>query len=257
MKNRNPNAPERRSFPGVVRAEQRDGAWHVVGTAVVFGQRSLDMGGWVEVIAPSVATCLNSSPDVRCLRDHDPSLILGRTVSGTLTLRADETGIHYDAVAPETQYARDLATVMERGDVTQSSFSFVCVDDTWNYDEVSGYYVRTVQQIELYDVSPVTFPAYTQTTSGMRSAPSTMPGEVRSRLGFGGARRDDGFDATGDNLGFLQALSECSCDCAQCAAGSCGICSNDDCIDPNCACQAFRSAARNALLLLRAEEAAL
>jgi uncharacterized protein len=196
----------------------------IKGYAAVFGVRSQDLGGWVEVIAPTAFDAdLANTPDVRGLFNHDSNLVLGRTIANTLTLSTDDKGLAYVIDPPDTSYAKDLIVSMKRGDVTQSSFGFICVDAEWGFDEVEGVHIRTVKQAQLFDVSPVTFPAYLDSTSEARSFPTDMPKEVRSKL----SHRDDG--------------DECNCDCAQCQADSCGICSNDDCDDPNCDCQDQRS----------------
>jgi hypothetical protein len=69
---------------------------------------------------------------------------------------------------PDTTYARDLAAAMERGDVSQSSFGFRVKADgeKWAEDD-DGFPLRTLTRISLFDVSPVTYPAYTDSTSGV------------------------------------------------------------------------------------------
>jgi hypothetical protein len=119
--------------------------------------------------------------------------------------------------------------------VNQSSFGFICTDAAWAYDALTGMDIRTVKSADLFDVSPVTFPAYSQATSGVRSLPGDMPVEVRAKLT---AKRDDpDADPKDDD-------PDCECDCAQCEAGSCGLCSNDECDDENCsdACKDSRAA---------------
>jgi uncharacterized protein len=210
----------------------------ITGYAVVFGVRSEDLGGWVEVINPNAFDeNLATKPDVRGLYNHDANYVLGRSASGTLTLATDATGLSYSIDPPDTQYARDLVTIMKRGDVNQSSFGFICDDAAWGYDEVTGQEIRTVLKAQLFDVSPVTFPAYTASTSEARSYPTDMPAEVRTRLDKRDTNDDD----------------DCDCSCAQCEAGSCGICSNDDCADPNCDCQDQRSLNKALVSLALAE----
>ena len=230
---------ERRYITLAVRAAGDAGeSPKITGYAALFGTRSEDLGGWVEVINPNAFDeDLASSPDVRALFNHDPNLVLGRTVSKTLTLTTDETGLAYSIDPPETQYARDLVAVMKRGDVSQSSFGFICLDASWGYDEVTGQDIRTVLKAQLFDVSPVTYPAYTATSSEARALPADMPLEVRAKLTDAApaeAPKETRDDGTQDD-------DDCQCDCAQCMADSCGICSNDDCSDPNCDCQDSRS----------------
>lgn len=151
-----------------VRASE-EGSKTIVGYAAKFGVRSQDLGGFVEQIDPRFFDGVLKD-DVRGLINHDMNLILGRTASGTVKLSVDEFGLRYDIIPPNTSYANDLIVSMERGDINQSSFAF-SVDyenngDSWEYDEANDIYVRTLLACKrLYDVSPVTYPAYEQTES--------------------------------------------------------------------------------------------
>ena len=129
-----------------------------------------DLGYMREVIAPGAFDeVLAGNPDVRCLFNHDRDRLLGRTASGTLELQADPTGLRYSVVLPDTQQARDLAKLVERGDVNQSSFAFTVKRDEWERDENEDATTRKILEIGLlFDVSPVTVPAYTTTTVGIQ-----------------------------------------------------------------------------------------
>jgi hypothetical protein len=149
-----------------------DGQIEIEGHAAVFDRHSQDLGGFVENVAPTAfKRTLSSNPDTRALFNHDPSLILGRTRAGTLDLATDDSGLYYRNRLPDTSYARDLRVSMERGDVTQSSFGFWTIQDSWGRTE-AGMPVRTLTEVSLHegDVSPVTFPAYLDTDSGVRAA---------------------------------------------------------------------------------------
>jgi len=141
----------------------------IVGYATKFAPvQSADLGGFVEEIHPNAFDeCLRAAPDVRGLWNHDANHVLGRTKSGTLRLSTDKTGLQYEIDPPNTNLARDLMESMDRGDVDQSSFGFYCIDDSWR-EGPNGTYIRTVLKAELFDVSPVTFPAYPDATSGTR-----------------------------------------------------------------------------------------
>jgi len=224
---------ERRTIPCEFRVAKDSGKATIFGYAAKFGVRSEDLGGWVEVLAPDCFTAnLATKPDVRALFNHDPSQILGRTTAGTLTLSEDRVGLAYEVDPPDTTVARDLMVSMSRGDVSQSSFGFICTDAAWGFDEVNGLDIRTVKTAELFDVSPVTYPAYTDATSGVRSLPGDMPVEVRTKLAAIKPEKRD--DPTED--------PSCSCECAQCEADTCNLCSNDDCDDEFCSCQEGRAA---------------
>lgn len=160
---------ERRYLKAEVR-KSADGRT-IIGRAVVFGQRSENLGGFVEQIDPNAFDGCDMS-DVRCLFNHDDNLILGRTKSGNTRLTLGAEGLDYECDLPETTCGRDLAVSMDRGDVDQSSFSFVVAPggSDWDEEPGTGVLVRTIKKIaRLFDVSPVTFPAYIQTSSEVRS----------------------------------------------------------------------------------------
>lgn len=167
-----PRNVERRvvQFPIEARKAE-DGSRKFRGTAVVFNQLSENLGGFREQIDPAAFDEAEMS-DVRLLFNHDDSLVLGRTKSGTLQLTRDAKGLHFEADPPDTTVARDLATSMDRGDIDQCSFSFTVAPGgaDWDQDPDSGSEIRTVKKISrLYDVSIVTYPAYPQTSSELRS----------------------------------------------------------------------------------------
>jgi HK97 family phage prohead protease len=153
----------RKGNPGIT-------ATAVRGYAAKYNMLSEPMFGFREQIAPGAFDSVLDN-DVRCFFNHDSNLILGRTAAGTLRITADETGLMYEADLPDTQAARDLAVSMERGDITQSSFAFRIAPngDTWDENE-DGMIIRTITNFgRLYDVSPVSIPAYPDATAGVRS----------------------------------------------------------------------------------------
>lgn len=144
------------------------------GYAAKFNSMSEDLGGFRELLAPGAfRAALRSNPDVRLLFNHDSNYVLARTASGTLELREDATGLHVFAqVDRSISWVNDLRTAMQRGDIDQMSFAFTVADggDTWAVAD-DGTVVRTVNAdgVEgLFDVSVVTYPAYTSTTVDMR-----------------------------------------------------------------------------------------
>lgn len=158
---------ERRTYTAEVRVKKSDdGKRTITGHAAVFNSLSEPLGGFREKIAPG-AFKGTLTADVRALWNHDPNHVLGRTTSGTLRLSEDERGLAIELDAPDTQMARDLIVLMERGDVSQMSFGFRTIDDAW--EKKDGENVRTLKKVELFDVSPVTFPAYTETDVAVRS----------------------------------------------------------------------------------------
>lgn len=173
MKNGKPNNYEARTHVGSVelRQNQDSGGATIRGVAAVFDTMSENLGGFREVIAPGAFDDTDMS-DVRGLFNHDSNFVLGRTRSNTLRLKVTERGLEYEIDAPETQTIRDLVMEpLKRGDITQSSFGFIVGrgNDQWDEDE-EGRIVRTINRInELFDVSPVTFPAYRDTDAGAAS----------------------------------------------------------------------------------------
>jgi len=134
------------------------------GYAAVFNAWSEDLGWFREEIAPGAFSRTIKNGDVRALINHDPNLIIGRTKNDTLRLWEDDKGLAYEVDLPDTSYANDLRESIARGDITQNSFGFQAVKDEWSEDGKR----RTLREVKLYDISPVTFPAYRQTNVKLR-----------------------------------------------------------------------------------------
>lgn len=159
------NELERRLYRGELRAEGEGAERRIVGYAAVFNVLSVNLGGFREIIMPGAFKRTIGEADVRAVINHDANLVLGRNKAGTLTLREDEIGLRYEIIPPDTQYARDLIVSLDRGDIDQSSFSFRAVEESWKYPtEQEPLPTRVLHDVDLFDVSPVTFPAYQETT---------------------------------------------------------------------------------------------
>jgi HK97 family phage prohead protease len=171
---------ERRAVPTEFEVRSEGSTFAFYGYALKWGARSQNLGGFRELVAQGATSDSIQGDDIRALFNHDPNLILGRNRSGTLRLSEDSTGLHYEVDMPDTTYARDLATAMERGDVSQSSFGFKTAPggDSWAEDG-DGFPLRTLNSIALFDVSPVTYPAYTDSTSGVGSRALQSLAEMR------------------------------------------------------------------------------
>lgn len=156
---------ETRTFSFVAEPEERK----MVGHAAVFGQAT-DIGGWFrEQVEPGAFRSSIKKDDVRALFNHDPNFVLGRNTAGTLKLKEDETGLRVDITPPDTQFARDLAVSIERGDINQMSFAFSVMEEEWIRGEGKELDLRKIKRAKLYDVSPVTYPAYEGTDIAIRS----------------------------------------------------------------------------------------
>ena len=138
------------------------------GYASVFDSET-DMGEFREVISPGAFTKTLQEADVRCLWNHNADIVLGRNKSGTLELSEDETGLKIKCLPSEnSQQARDCVDAVKRGDVSQMSFGFYPMKDEWTGDGDKP--LRIIREAALFDVSPVTYPAYEETTISLRAA---------------------------------------------------------------------------------------
>lgn len=140
------------------------------GEAIVFNTPawigSKRWGFW-EQIAPEAVVETIANDDIRMLKNHNPDLLLARTTNDTLRLDAQDNALAVDADMAPTTYARDLAILLERQDLTQMSFAFEDIE--WTYTEAEdGNPLYTLTKIRMFDVAPVTYPAYEDTTAGLR-----------------------------------------------------------------------------------------
>jgi len=161
---------ERRFFPMTeFRVEPREDGQgsKLVGHAALFDSLSEDLGGFREKIDSGAFRKTIRKADVRALFNHDSNYVLGRTASGTLTLKEDNDGLRMENEPPDTQWARDLRVSIERGDINQMSFGFRTVSDRWETKGKES--IRTIEEVELVDVSVVTYPAYADTRVALRS----------------------------------------------------------------------------------------
>lgn len=149
------------------RAAEKDGAKYIEGYFAVFsGVYELFPGG-TESIDPH-AFDDTISGDIRALINHDTTLVLGRTKAGTLELSVDNRGLWGRVRINEADGdAMNLWHRIERGDVDQCSFGFEILEEDTEYRE-NGTVHWTIKRVKLYEVSPVTFPAYEETSVSAR-----------------------------------------------------------------------------------------
>lgn len=157
---------EKRTLLENVETRAEDDKRTLVGYAAVFNSPA-DIGGWwIETIAPG-AFANSIGGDVRALVDHDAGRVIGRTKSGTLRLSEDSKGLRIEVDIPNTTDGNDLWTLVERGDISGMSFGFVVTKQTW--DETVEPAKRTIEEVELFEVSAVAWPAFDDTSIGKRS----------------------------------------------------------------------------------------
>lgn len=173
MKNNTPEA-ESRVYTSPLTIEKRgaDGeptANVITGYAFKYGVMSHVMNwGFREEILPGALDGADIS-DVVCRSFHADQFILGRTKSGTLRLFPDAVGLRYECDLPDTQAGRDIAALITRGDIAESSFEFYLKEDAWGEDG-TGIPTRTIVSFrKISDVSPVVRAAYPETEVAKRS----------------------------------------------------------------------------------------
>lgn len=162
-----------------------DNRYTVRGTAVVYGQPSVDLGGFIETMAPGcLRDVLATYPDVHLMWQHEAAKALARTSARTLTLTDTPGGLDVWARMTPTSYAADLRALLEDGVIDQMSFAFTTPDDgsgeTWTFPE-TGPAHRTVTRVSgLYDVTICARGAYPQTAVAL-AARSAILDRARSK----------------------------------------------------------------------------
>lgn len=173
---------EKRMFEFDIRAQEGEASSQIDGIAAVYNRWSEDLGGFKEMIEPGFFEEVIKN-DVRALWNHNPDLVLGRTRAGTLTLEDTERGLGVHIDPPDTQMGRDAVTLIKRRDVTQMSFAFSVKrpgGEEWSREK-DGSIRRLLKKggaDRLYDVSPVTYPAYAQTSVHARSMIAKLNDEL-------------------------------------------------------------------------------
>lgn len=164
---------------GPVALLSRDGGGEVIaGYASVYydGSQGTEYQLWegaVERVMPGAFDrALAEGDDCRGLFNHDPNCVLGRSASGTLRLKSDAKGLSYEIDPADTTVSADVREHLRRGDVNGSSFSFLITDQDWRTEtrNEKTLDIREIRGVKLFDVGPVTYPAYEGTTAGTRSA---------------------------------------------------------------------------------------
>lgn len=158
------------------RVDEATGKRTLIGYAAVFDdgtdKTQYKYYGITETIQRGAFTrALRDRQDVRALFNHESASLLGRISSGTLRLSEDDKGLRYEIDLPDTTLGRDLEQLIQRRDLSGSSFGFRVKSEKWERtgSKDEDKYKRSILDVDLIDVGPVTFPAYTGTQSQMRS----------------------------------------------------------------------------------------
>lgn len=184
-----PTGREVRRVVSELRADEK--LFQISGYAAVHNTLSHNLGGFREQLKPGTfARSIREKADVKCLFNHEADNILGRTKSGTLTLSSDAHGLFYRCqLNKDSQAHRDLFAAISRGDIDECSFAFTCSKDGQKWEDGKDpetgepCAIRTITDVDLMDVSPVTYPAYPGTAVGARTKPSYGTAATRNVSG--------------------------------------------------------------------------
>jgi HK97 family phage prohead protease len=154
----------------------------IIGYAAIFNETVELFPGMREKVAPGAFSETIKKDNVMALWNHNADLVLGSTSGNTLKLAEDSRGLSYEIVPPDTTWARDLMTLMKRGDVNKSSFGFKIIKRNIAINREKDEVSRTLVKVRLNDISPVTFSAYPHTEAHVRM------------------KTDDGFYLVGDEI---------------------------------------------------------
>jgi hypothetical protein len=165
MKDKKSNFIEIRESLSVIESE--DNA-HKIKGFIPYNVRSYNLGGFVEIIAPSAfSKTLADNSDVKLLYSHDSNKVLARVKNGSLILRNTESGLEFEATLNNTSFALDAYEQVKSNTVDALSFGFQVIQDDWATEGVTQ--IRTLKEVKLLEVSAiVAFPAYPFTSSEVR-----------------------------------------------------------------------------------------
>ena len=172
MKNENKTyqGRERRFVSDLVKRNEGQESRRIGGYAALVNVPTLireDDFEYEEVILPGAFDDAVQASDIRALLNHDVNELLGRTASGTLALIVDDKGLSYVVDVPKTR--DDVLEMVERGDLSESSFQFSILEERWTEREGQPELREIIKMDRIYDVAPVTFAAYPDTTVAKRS----------------------------------------------------------------------------------------
>jgi HK97 family phage prohead protease len=164
---------EKRALKGIELRSEEGKPSVLVGYAALFNSRSLDLGGFFEVIRKGAfKRSLEANDDILALAHHDRSRPLARRSKGTLKLEEDDKGLRVEITLNDSSSARDVLADVKSGNIEGMSFSFSTIND--EVTRADGIVLRELIDVELHEVSPVTMPAYPETSIAARSVQSAI-----------------------------------------------------------------------------------
>jgi HK97 family phage prohead protease len=171
-------------FAGIdLRAVSSDGKMTIKGRPAVYGSLSKNLGGFREVL---LRGCFDESlddPEIYATFNHDDSKIIGRVSAGTLQVSSDSIGLTMRCELPNNTVGKDLHESIKRGDITKMSFGMYVQDDAWDVAEDERgqkFERRSVKKARIFEVSPVTTPAYDASSVSARSLfPDGAPQRIK------------------------------------------------------------------------------
>lgn len=167
-----------------IRASDSGEGRMVTGYAALF-ETETNIGMFREKIERGAFTASLKDSDIHALYNHSYDMVLGRMKSGTLRVKEDDKGLAVEIDLPDTQQARDLEALMERGDVDQMSFQFSMRGGVEEWDDSQDPPLRTIRTVgEMFDVTVCPRGAYPDTSCALRSLE-----QHRKAKNFDAARR--------------------------------------------------------------------
>ena len=141
----------------------------IVGYAARFNVKSQDLGGFREVIEPGAFTDSIRGDEIVALWNHNSDKPFATTKNGSLKLDEDDKGLHMEATPDDTSWGQDALRSVQAGTVYRTSFGFSIKDPKKDQEFSDDGKLRTLRKVSVFDVSPVTFPAYKQTRISVRA----------------------------------------------------------------------------------------
>jgi len=182
----------------------------VSGTGAVYGEEVEIWPGYMEKVrSGAFDDSLTSDSEIKSYFNHNPDFVLSTTKSSpALELNSTSAGLVFDSPIPPTTYGEDLAVNLERGNVRGASFSFTVDEDILIIDEDDVYH-REIVKATLYEVGPVTNPAYPQTEVGVRDREASF-NEIQARVESEKKLRNKNSGSDLDHLKMKQSILELS-----------------------------------------------